>query len=100
FCRNKINKEGKFYNLVYAKPSARHIDPVEKEPQFHLLPGSSILCFGTAGCNFRCRFCQNWHLSQRAIEEMDYYEISPQEAVEYALRKRLPTISFTYNEPT
>lgn len=100
FCRNKVNREGKFYNLVYAKPSAVHIDPVGKEPQFHLLPGSSILCFGTAGCNFRCRFCQNWHLSQRSIEEMDYSHIPPEEAVEFALRKKVPTISFTYNEPT
>jgi len=100
FCRNKENREGKFYNLVYAKPSAVHLDPVEKEPQFHLLPGSSILCFGTAGCNFRCRFCQNWHLSQRSIEEIDYYDIPPEEAVELALRKKVPTISFTYNEPT
>lgn len=100
FCRNKVNQEGKFYNLVYAKPSAVHIDPVEKEPQFHLLPGSSILCFGTAGCNFRCKFCQNWHLSQRPIEEMDYYYFPPEEAVEFALRKKVPTLSFTYNEPT
>jgi len=100
FCRNKENRKGKFYSLVYGKPSAVHIDPVEKEPSFHLLPGSSILCFGTTGCNFRCRFCQNWHLSQRSIEEMDYYTISPEEAVELAIEKKVPTLSFTYNEPT
>lgn len=101
FCRNKENRQGKFYNLVHSKPSAVHIDPVEKEPSFHFLPGSSILCFGTAGCNFRCRFCQNWHLSQRAIEEMDYCDdLPPKEAVEFALKKKVPTLSFTYNEPT
>ncbi len=100
FCRNRENRGGKLYNLVYAKPSAVHIDPIEKEPALHMLPGTSILCFGTAGCNFRCKFCQNWHLSQRAIEEMDYtYKLSPESAVNFAIEKKIPTLSFTYNEP-
>ena len=100
FCRNRENREGVLYNVVYGRPSAIHIDPVEKEPQFHFLPGSLILCLGTAGCNFRCQHCQNWHLSQRAIEEMEYiYDLEPLEIVELALRKNIPTISFTYNEP-
>ena len=72
FCRNKENIEGRLYNLVYGRPSAVHIDPIEKEPALHMLPGTSILSFGTAGCNFRCKFCHNWHLSQRSIEEMEY----------------------------
>lgn len=101
FCRNRENREGKLYSLVYGKPSAIHIDPIEKEPQLHNLPGSEILCFGTAGCNFRCQFCHNWHLSQRSIEEMGYcYEMPPIKAVELALERKIPTISFTYNEPT
>jgi pyruvate formate lyase activating enzyme len=100
-CRNRLNLEGTLYNLVYGRPSAIQIDPIEKEPQYHMLPGSLILCFGTAGCNFRCRFCQNWHLSQRGIEEMEYfYAVSPEQAVNEALRLGIPTISFTYNEPT
>lgn len=99
FCRNKDNRKGRLYNLVYTKPSAVHIDPIEKEPVLHMLPGTSILCFGTAGCNFRCKFCQNWHLSQRPIEEMEYtYELPPEEAINLALKK-IPTLSFTYNEP-
>ena len=101
FCRNRENREGRLYNIVYGRPSAVHIDPVEKEPQFHFLPGSSILCLGTAGCNFRCKHCQNWHLSQRSIEEMEFvYSLTPSEVVELALKKNIPTISFTYNEPT
>lgn len=101
FCRNRENRKGELYNIVYGRPSAVHIDPVEKEPQFHFLPGSSILCIGTAGCNFRCKHCQNWHLSQRSIEEMEYlYNLEPAEAVELVLGKNIPTISFTYNEPT
>lgn len=101
FCRNKLNQNGKLYSLVYAKPSAVHIDPIEKEPSFHMLPGSPILCFGTAGCNFRCKFCHNWQLSQRPIEDMEYiHDIKPDDAVRIALNKNIPTLSFTYNEPT
>ena len=59
FCRNRENKKGVLYNIVYARPSAVQIDPIEKEPQLHMLPGTNILCFGTAGCNFRCKFCHN-----------------------------------------
>ncbi len=99
-CRNRENRDGKLYSMVYARPSAVHIDPVEKEPQLHMLPGTEILCLGTAGCNFHCRHCQNWHLSQRAIEEIGYlYYLPPEEVVKLALRKKIPTISFTYNEP-
>jgi len=100
FCRNRENRGGILYNLVYAKPSAVHIDPIEKEPALHMLPGTQILCFGTAGCNFRCKFCHNWHLSQRSIEEMDTYSLLPEDAVNLAIEKKIPTLSFTYNEPT
>ncbi len=100
-CRNRENREGKLYSVVYGRPSAVHVDPIEKEPQYHFLPGSEILCIGTAGCNFRCRHCHNWHLSQRSIEEMAYvYDLMPEKAVEQALKNKIPTMSFTYNEPT
>jgi len=100
FCRNRENRDGKLYNVVYAKPSAVHIDPIEKEPQLHMLPGTQILCLGTAGCNFRCLHCHNWELSQQTIEEIGYaYELLPEEAVKMALEKGTPTISFTYNDP-
>jgi len=101
FCRNRENRKGTLYNLVHGKPAAVHIDPIEKEPQFHMLPGTEILCFGTASCNFRCRFCQNWHLSQRSMEEIGYhYDMPPEKAVETAIERGIPTVSFTYNEPT
>lgn len=100
FCRNKENIDGQLYNLVHSRPSAVQVDPIEKEPALHMLPGTRILCFGTAGCNFRCKFCQNWHLSQRSIEQMAYiYDISPEDAVRMAIEKKIPTLSFTYNEP-
>ncbi|MFH1678705.1 MAG: AmmeMemoRadiSam system radical SAM enzyme [Candidatus Omnitrophota bacterium] len=100
FCRNRENIKGVLCNIVYSKPSAIQIDPVEKEPQLHFLPGSKILCLGTAGCNFRCQHCQNWHLSQRPIEEMEsVYDLPPEEVVNMAVNHNIPTISFTYNEP-
>jgi pyruvate formate lyase activating enzyme len=99
-CRNRENRQGRLYNIVHSRPSAVQIDPIEKEPQLHMLPGSEILCLGTAGCNFRCRFCHNWHLSQRPLEEMGYvYNLPPQAVVELAEDKGIPTISFTYNDP-
>ncbi len=100
FCRNRENRKGKLYNIVHSKPSAVQIDPIEKEPLYHFLPGTNILCIGTAGCNFRCSFCHNWHLSQRSLEEMyQYYEYSPEDIIKLARKYKCPTISFTYNEP-
>ena len=100
FCRNRENHNGTLYNIVYGKPSAIQIDPIEKEPSYHMLPGTKILCIGTAGCNFRCRHCHNWHLSQRPIEEMEYvYNLKPEDIVNIAISKNIPTISFTYNDP-
>ncbi len=100
FCRVRENIDGRYCSLVYAKPSAVQIDPIEKEPQLHMLPGTKILCFGTVGCNFRCRHCHNWHLSQASPGDVETYDLPPEKAVEIALEKKIPTMSFTYNEPT
>ncbi len=101
FCRNRENRQGKLYNVVYGRPSAVHTDPVEKEPQHHMLPGSEMLSIGTAGCNFRCLHCHNWHLSQHSIEEIGrYHSYTPHEAVNYAIELDVAIISSTYNEPT
>lgn len=100
FCRNRKNIGGTLYTLVYAKPCALQIDPVEKKPVFHMLPGSSFLSIGTAGCNFRCSFCQNWHMSHRRVEEVENIDLSPEEAVQKAIEYGCTGIAFTYNEPT
>ena len=100
FCTNKINIEGRYYSLVYGRPSALQIDPIEKEPSFHMLPGATIFCTGTAGCNNRCKFCQNWHLSQQRIEDINYLPTTPELTVEMALKSGCDAVSFTYNEPT
>ncbi|KPJ59532.1 MAG: hypothetical protein AMJ46_10855 [Latescibacteria bacterium DG_63] len=100
FCRVRENRDGKYYSLVYAQPSAVHVDPIEKEPQLHMLPGTDILCLGTVGCNFKCRHCHNWHLSQASPGDVSTYDLPPESVVKIALEKEIPTISFTYNEPT
>jgi len=99
FCRNKKNVGGRLYNLVYGHPCALQIDPIEKEPVFHMLPGSRIFCIGTASCNFRCKFCQNWEMSQRTMWELINYDITPEEVVDKAIENKCESVSFTYNEP-
>ncbi len=100
FCRNKVNIGGRYYTLVYGRPSALQIDPIEKEPSFHMWPGALIFCTGTASCNNRCKFCHNWHLSQRSFEDIDHVEITPESTVALARDMGCDAVSFTYNEPT
>jgi len=100
FCRNRENRDGKLYTLVYNRPCALQVDPIEKEPMYHILPGTKIFCTGTASCNFRCRHCHNWHMSQRSIEELQNYYVTPPEVVDLAIKYGCKTVSFTYNEPT
>jgi pyruvate formate lyase activating enzyme len=100
FCRNKVNVDGLYYTLVYGRPSALQIDPIEKEPSFHFWPGATIFCTGTASCNNRCKFCQNWHLSQRSFGEIEHAIASPTSTVDLARDMDCDAVSFTYNEPT
>jgi pyruvate formate lyase activating enzyme len=100
FCRNKKNVGGKYYTRVYAKPCALQIDPIEKEPAFHMLPGGTIFCTGTASCNNRCKHCHNWHMSQKSVDETINYFAPPSKVVELAMRNDCDAVSFTYNEPT
>ncbi len=100
YCGNRENVRGKLYSLVYGRPSAVQLDPVEKEPCYHMLPGLVILCIGTAGCNYECRCCHNWTLSQFRIEQMDYFVLPPESVLEVARRYQCMGVSFTYNEPT
>ncbi len=68
-CRNRVHKDGKLYTLAYADPCALHVDPIEKKPLLHFLPGTAVFSLATAGCGFRCLNCQNWDISQRKPEE-------------------------------
>ncbi len=99
YCTARINRDGSLYSLVYGTATAQ-VDPVEKEPLLHFYPGTNSLCFGTAGCNFRCTFCHNWHLAASTPEEVRFLEMTPEEAVSRAIESGCSSISFTYNEPT
>jgi len=99
FCLARENLDGKLYTLTYGNPVAVHIDPVEKEPMFHMEPGSDTLCLGTASCNFRCKFCINWQIAWKAPDEVEAVHMTPAEVVQTAVDHDVPTICFTYNDP-
>jgi len=101
-CGVRENIDGKLYALNYSKAIAVNIDPIEKKPFFHFLPGSYSLSIATVGCNFRCANCQNWDISQgfKNKKEIPGEEVSPEKIVEIALKNKLPSISYTYTSPT
>jgi pyruvate formate lyase activating enzyme len=99
-CRARINVNGELRSLVYGRPVAIHIDPIEKKPFYHFLPGSDAFSFATSGCPLRCKFCQNWEISQSKPEDFKTAFIPPSGMVESAIAKRSPIVAFTYNEPT
>jgi len=99
-CRIRVNLDGKLCATTWGRPSAVHVDPVEKKPLFHFLPGSSIFSIATAGCNLHCKNCQNWQLSQRGGEAMEeIFRAPPQTVVGAALGKGCRSIAYTYSEP-
>jgi len=100
-CGVKENKDGKLYSLVYGKSCALNIDPIEKKPFFHFMPGSQSLSLATVGCNFRCLNCQNYDISQMPQEtgQVSGEDLLPEKIVEIALKNNLPSISYTYTEP-
>ena len=100
FCRNRENRDGTLYTLVYGRPAVVDIGPIEKAPLYHFFPGHFRLCLTCASCNLRCKHCQNWHLSQKTFDELNHYSYSPLEIVQQAKNQNLFSISFTYTEPT
>lgn len=98
-CRVRMNIGGKLQTLVYGKPCAVHIDPIEKKPLFHYLPGSRSFSIATAGCNLHCMYCQNWEISQREPENTRNVDLAPSEVVRQALATKSRTIAYTYSEP-
>src|SRR5512145_531442 len=88
FCRSRINYKGELYSIAYGNPCAVHVDPIEKKPFFHFLPGSRAFSLATAGCNLECKCCQNWDISQSR----------PAEVVRQA-QAASACVTFTYSEP-
>jgi len=99
FCYIRKNIDGKLYSLGYGKSTGFAIDPIEKKPLNHFLPGTGILSFGTAGCNLGCRFCQNWNISKAKLDDAQSLSASPEEIVKLALSYNVPSLAFTYNDP-
>lgn len=99
-CRSRMNVEGQMRSLVYGRPITIHVDPIEKKPFYHFLPGVSAYSLATSGCPLHCRFCQNWEISQIRPEDYDAVYTPPQTIVSGAAGQQAPVIAFTYNEPT
>jgi len=102
-CGVRQNVQGVLYTMVYADVIAANIDPIEKKPLYHFLPGSRSYSIATIGCNFKCGFCQNWQISQASANEgygNSRREILPRQIVEAAIKNHCRSISYTYTEPT
>jgi pyruvate formate lyase activating enzyme len=100
-CRVRENRGGTLYSLVYGRVCAEQVDPIEKKPLFHVLPGSRSYSIATRGCNFRCRHCQNYAISQVARDEPIQEAVqTPQGIVQRAVAHDCASISYTYTEPT
>jgi pyruvate formate lyase activating enzyme len=99
-CRARMNVRGRLYSLVYGRPLAEHVDPIEKKPFYHFLPGAAAYSLATAGCPLSCRFCQNWEISQARPEDYAVPYRPPGVMANRARARAAPVIAFTYNEPT
>jgi pyruvate formate lyase activating enzyme len=99
-CRARVNVNGELRSLVYGRPITIHVDPIEKKPFYHFLPGAAAYSLATSGCPLRCKFCQNWEISQSRPEDYAQTPVSPKQVAEAAVERGAPVIAFTYNEPT
>ncbi len=100
FCFIRQNRGGRLVTTGWGRTTGFAVDPVEKKPLNHFLPGSTVLSFGTAGCNLGCRFCQNWDISKaRLVEAASEDAWTPARVVDLAVQVRSPGLAFTYNDP-
>ncbi len=98
-CGVRVNLDGKLVATTFGHPCSLHMDPIEKKPLFHFLPGTEILSLATVGCNLHCRNCQNWSISQAVAEETEAYDLPPDALVGLARREACPSVAYTYTEP-
>ncbi|MBP7865214.1 MAG: AmmeMemoRadiSam system radical SAM enzyme [Acidobacteria bacterium] len=98
-CRVRQNRGGTFYTLNYGQICAVHTDPIEKKPLFHYKPGASAFSIALPGCNLRCRYCQNWQISQHGPEELNCVHTPPGRTAAAAAAAKAPVIAYTYSEP-
>lgn len=100
YCEVRENNGGKYYSLVYGNPCAVNVDPIEKKPFYHVIPATGSFSIATAGCNFDCKFCQNYEISQALPEETYNFDLPPEHVVELAIKYSCRSIAYTYVEPT
>ncbi len=101
FCGVRENRKGTLYTLSYGRlVSMNFLDPVEKKPLFHFLPGSRTFSIATAGCNMKCSFCQNWEISQASPSEMSFAYVEPRQLIQKVINSGTGIIAYTYTEPT
>jgi len=98
-CRNRVNYKGKLYSIAYGDPCAVHVDPIEKKPLMHFLPGIYAYSLATAGCNLACLNCQNWDISQSSPHDTKNMDLFPEKVVEECLQNDCKAIAYTYSEP-
>jgi len=99
YCGTRENRKDVYQTLVYGRPCAVNIDPIEKKPLFHFHPGTTAFSLATAGCNVNCKCCQNWDISQSRPEQTDNLNLPPADIVEVCRQRKVPTIAYTYTEP-
>jgi pyruvate formate lyase activating enzyme len=99
YCGVRENQGGVYQTLVYGALCSANVDPIEKKPLFHYLPGTTAFSVATAGCNIECKFCQNWQISQFRPEQVDSVLVTPQRLVQACQQHNAPTIAYTYSEP-
>ncbi|MGA2673914.1 MAG: AmmeMemoRadiSam system radical SAM enzyme [Terracidiphilus sp.] len=99
YCGVRENRGGTYYSLVHSRVCAAHVDPIEKKPLFHYLPGTVAFSLATAGCNVNCKFCQNWNISQSRPEQVPAEYAPPRRIADLARQYNCPTIAYTYSEP-
>ncbi len=99
-CGVRENREGVLYSISYGRIVATGIDPIEKKPLFNFLPGTEAFSVATAGCNMRCRWCQNWQISQLKTRDVPGHDATPEEVVGMAIQRDCKTMAYTYTEPT
>ncbi|MBD3387071.1 AmmeMemoRadiSam system radical SAM enzyme [candidate division KSB1 bacterium] len=99
YCGVRENRGGTYYTLVHGNPCSAHIDPIEKKPLFHFLPGTLAFSIATVGCNVFCKFCQNWQISQARPEQVKSMKMSPEKVAKVAVERNCPSVAYTYTEP-
>ncbi len=99
YCGVRENQGGQYQTLVYGALCSANIDPIEKKPLFHYLPGTKAFSIATAGCNIECKFCQNWQISQFRPEQVKSRAITCDRLIDACRKRKIPTIAYTYSEP-